>query len=311
MQSSQSLVYLINESNIFHVYPQRFWVLFIFAFLAFNQCMFWLTFSPIAGPTKTFYNVTEATVDLLLNWGPIIFIPTLPLVYLLLNSHHGLRKCILFFAIVPVIATGLRILPLIFISSTSSNFPDVAVPFLHIGQILIAFTGPIAMALVSQLSCIWFAPHERTRATTIAILGSNLGGAAGFLISPFLVSESWHVPRLLYMHGGQALLACILTLVYFPAQPPSPPSVAADILNGNRLIKEQPIETLKNILWDIFQCCRNISCVLLIISGAVLGGTFAAWGGLFANILTPLGYSEVEAGEKFCFQQIKRINLFV
>jgi FLVCR family MFS transporter len=298
MESSPSQGYLINESKILRVYPQRFWVLFIFALLSFNQCMFWLTFSPIAEPTKSFYHVTEATVDLLLNWGPIIFLPTLPLIYVLLNSHHGLRKCILVFAIVSLIATLLRLVPLMITSPKNPNFHDVSVPFLHISQILIAITGPIAMALVSQLSCVWFAPHERTRATTVAILGSDFGGAAAFVISPFLVSESWHIPRILYMHAGQALLACILTLAYFPAEPPSPPSVAADVLNTNRLIQEQPIATLKKILWDILHCCRNVSCVLLLVSGATLGGTFAGWSGLFATILQPLGYSEIEAGEK-------------
>jgi MFS family permease len=307
MQSSQSQVYLTDEENNFRVYPQRFWVLFIFVFLTSNQCMFWLTFSPIAGPTMAFYHITEATVDLLLNWGPIIFLPILPLVYLLLNSHHGLRKCVLIFAILPMIATCLRLIPLLVTSPTNSNFHDVSVPCLHIGQILIAIVGPIAMALVSQLSCIWFAPHERTRATTIAILGASFGGAAAFLISPFLVSQSWQVPRLLYMHAGQALVACILTLAYFPAEPPSPPSVAAGMLRTNRLIQRRSIEILKKVLLDIFRCCQNLSCVLLILSGAAIGGTFTAWGGLFATILTPLGHSEIEAGEKLFFKQIKEI----
>lgn len=107
MESPSPHTYLIREHEIFRVYPQRLWVLFVFAFLSFNQCMFWLTFSSIASQTVTFYNVTtEATVDLLLNWGPIIFLPTLPLVYLLLNTHHGLRKCILIYAIVSLIATS-------------------------------------------------------------------------------------------------------------------------------------------------------------------------------------------------------------
>jgi hypothetical protein len=115
------------------VYPQRFWVLFIFAFLSFNQCMFWLTFSPIASSTIAFYKVTEATVDLLLNWGPIIFIPTLPLIYFILNTHHGLRKCVLIYAIVSLIATLIRVVPSIITSPSSPRFHDVAVPFLHAG----------------------------------------------------------------------------------------------------------------------------------------------------------------------------------
>lgn len=36
-----------------------------------GQCMFWLTFSPIAENAEKFYGITEGQVDLLLNWGPI------------------------------------------------------------------------------------------------------------------------------------------------------------------------------------------------------------------------------------------------
>ncbi|CAF1144442.1 unnamed protein product [Adineta steineri] len=296
MESPSSELDRIHENGLFRVYPQRFWVLFVFCFLSFNQCMFWLTFSPIASSTESFYHVSEATVDLLLNWGPIIFLPTLPLTYLILNTHHGLRKCVLIFAIVSLIATVIRLIPSIVMSSTDPHFHDLAVPFLHIGQILIAATGPIGMALVSQLSCLWFAPHERTRATTINVLSTSFGGAVSFLISPHLVSEPWRVPHLLYLHAGQALLACIFTLAYYPAEPPSPPSAAAHIRSAERFRIESLTETLKRFLHDILHCCKDISCVLLILSGALMGGTLSAWGGLFATILAPLGYSENDAG---------------
>jgi len=64
--------FIINRFQSFsmpRVYPKRFWILFVFAFLSFNQCMFWFkTFSPIAKSTEIFYQITEATIDLLLNW---------------------------------------------------------------------------------------------------------------------------------------------------------------------------------------------------------------------------------------------------
>lgn len=297
MDLSTSTECLNDETRTFQVYPQRFWILFLFVLLSFNQCMIWLTFSPIAGSAIEFFHIDEATVDLLLNWGPIIFLPALPFTYLLLNTRHGLRKCVLIFAIVCLLAACLRLVPLLITSPTNSNFHDIALPFLHIGQILNAATGPIAMALVSQLSCIWFAPNERTRATTLAILGACFGGAAGFLVPPFLVSQADHVPRVLYLHVAQSFVACLLTLVYFPAQPPTPPSLAADmLLNVNEVVKQRSTETLKKVIYDVLHCFRNLSCVLVMISGSLMGGTFSAWGGLFANILTPLNYTQTEAG---------------
>lgn len=297
MQSASSSVLNFEETRSFRVYPQRFWILFVFLLLNFNQCMFWLTFSPIANATRDFYHVSEAVVDLLLNWGPIVFLPTLPLAYLLLNTRNGLRKSMLIFAIVSLIATVIRLIPSIVTSPSSANFRQVALPFLHMGQILIAATGPFAMALASQLSCLWFAPHERTRATTVAVLGASFGGAAAFLISPHLVFESSRVPHLLYLHAAQALLACVCTLAYFPAEPPSPPSLAAQMLRAEHSTERRFWITFKRSANDVLRCFRNRSCILLILAGGILGGTLAAWTGLLNTILTPLGYSDTQAGE--------------
>ena len=297
-----SELYRLCDDQRFRVYPQRFWILFVFAFLSFNQYMFWLTFSPIALSAEKYYQIPETTVDLLLNWGPIIFLPTLPIIYFIVHTHHGLRKCVLIFAILLFIAAVIRLIPSIIFSSSDRNFHQIAVPFLHLGQILIAATGPISMALVSQLSCLWFAPHERTRATTIIIVGGSLGAAIAFLISPHLVSEPSRVPHLLYLHAGQALLACICTLVYFPAEPPSPPSAAAELLLAEQFRTETLSTTLRRSMSELVSCFKDISCVLLIISGALIGGTLVSWSGLFATILTPLGYTESQAGTRFIDQ---------
>lgn len=295
MNINTELYQLCNDQN-YRVYPQRFWVLFVFAFLSFNQYMFWLTFSPIAVSAEQYYQITETTIDLLLNWGPIIFLPTLPLIYFLVHTHHGLKRCVLIFAIVLVIATMIRLIPSIIFSPSDANFHRIAVPFLHLGQILIAMTGPICMGLVSQLSCLWFAPHERTRATTFVIVGGSLGAAIAFLISPHLVSDPSRVPRLLYFHAGQALLACICTLVYFPAEPPSPPSAAAELLLAGQFRTESLSTIVRRSFSELLFCFQDISCILLISSGALIGGTLVSWSGLFATILTPLGYTESQAG---------------
>src|SRR5439155_186946 len=108
----------------------------IFSFLGFNQCLMWLTFSPIARNAEDYYNVTVDTIDLLLYWGFIISIPCLPLASILLNMPNGLRYCVIVLAITDFFAALARILPSIILKSTSSNFNAVALPFIHIGQIL-------------------------------------------------------------------------------------------------------------------------------------------------------------------------------
>ncbi|CAF1139969.1 unnamed protein product [Rotaria sordida] len=277
------------------LYPQRFYVLFIFSFLAFNQCLIWLTFSPIARSAEAYYNISEATVDLLLNWGSIIFIPCLPLTYILLNKHHGLRRCVVLLSITDFIAAGIRLIPIIITSPSSPHFTTISLIFLHIGQILNAACGPLVMVPVSQLSCLWFAPHERTRATTVAIFANNFGASIGFLISPFIVSSPNYVPHLLYVHLGLAFIACILALLFFPAEPPSAPSAAAELLI-HQATNEHNNNSWKKFLKDIWQCLTTPSFMLIAIAGGLLAGTFGVWTSLYDVILKPENYSEQQAG---------------
>jgi hypothetical protein len=284
------------ETPVYLVYPRRFYVLFVFSFLAFNQCLMWLTFSPIARNAETYYNITVDTVDLLLNWGPIIFIPCLPLTSILLNMPNGLRYCVIILAITDFLAALARIIPSIILKSTASNFNAVALPFIHIGQILNAACGPLVMAPVSQLSCLWFAPHERTRATTVAIFANNFGATVGFVISPFLVALPEHVPRLLYVHFGLAFVACVLALLYFPAGPPSAPSAAAELLINNPNSSETS-HNWRNFLKDIWTCLSNPAFLLLSTAGGLIYGTFGAWTSLYDVLLEPEKYTESQAGK--------------
>ncbi|CAF1105654.1 unnamed protein product [Adineta ricciae] len=280
------------NSNVYVAYRQRFYILGVFSFLAFNQCAFWLTFSPISPSTQTYYGIPSATVDLLLNWGPIIFIPCLPFVYLLLNRKNGLRYTVLILSIACFLATFLRIIPSLVTSPSSPHFKSISLPFIHAGQIINAACGPLVMAPVSQLSCLWFSPNERTRATTMAIMANIFGGTISFLINPAIVSHPSKIPHLLYFHLGLASLAGLLAIIHFPSQPPTPPSAAGELLMN----ENSEISSLKAYKDGFIQCMTNLSFVLLSTAGGVLSGTFAVWTSLFSSILAPEHYSETQAG---------------
>ncbi len=288
----------------YKVHRRRFYVLFIFAFLAFNQCLFWLTFSSIATSTEKHYDVSESTMDLLLAWGPIFFIPCLPLAYLLLNKRNGLRYCVIILAITDLVATSIRIVPLILISASNPRFNSISLPFLHAGQILNAACGPLAMAPVSQLSCLWFGPNERTRATTVAIMAYNLGSTTGFLLGPAVVYSPEHVPRLLYIHVALAFAAFILAILYFPGLPPTPPSPAAEFLLLHP-ISEENTRSWRAYTTNLRRCFTTPSFVLLVIAGGLIGGTFEAWTSLFDTILTHENYTEKQSGKQRTVQMIE------
>ena len=294
MISDPALVFSKSKSAVYVLYRQRFYVLGVFSFLAFNQCAFWLTFSPVSPSTQRYYGISSATVDLLLNWGPIIFIPSLLFTYLLFNRRNGLRHTVILLAVACFVATVLRVIPSIITSPSSPHFKTISLSFIHAGQIINAACGPLVMAPVSQLSCLWFGPGERTRATTIAIMANIFGGTVSFLVNPAIVSRPENVPYLLYFHLVLAFLAGILALIYFPAQPPTAPSAAAELLM--RGDEQNSGLGLTAFIGGLRQCMTNPSFVLLSTAGGVMSGTFAVWTGLFSTILAP-EYSETQAGE--------------
>ena len=293
---SSTITTTTTSLAVYQLYRRRFYIIFVFGFLSFNQCLFWLTFSPIARNAEIYYHTTEATIDLFLNRGNIVCIPTFPLAYLLLNKPQGLRYSVILFAITCFLATLLRIIPSIISSPSDPQFGSIAIPFVHAGQILNAACAPLVQLPVSQLSCIWFGPHERTRATTFAITINNFGAAFGFLVSPLIVDRPEHVCRLLYMHLGLASLAGVLTLVYFPSHPPIPPSPAAERLLSYSLHDDNNTY-VRRFLQDLWQCMRAPSFMLLSIVGGLTTGTFSAWTGLYDMILAPENYSEEQAGQ--------------
>jgi len=159
-----------------------------------------------------------------------------------------------------------------------------------------AACGPLVMAPVSQLSCLWFKPDERTRATTFAIMANNFGSTIGFLISPWIVTTPEHVPNLLYVHLILAFIPLVFTLVYIPSHPPQAPSPAAQLLIDTS-INEENINSLRSYIKDIWQCFATPSFALLCSVGGILGGAFAAWTGLFANMLAAENFTEKQSGK--------------
>jgi len=278
---------LISDSR---VYRRRFYVLFVFCFLAFNQSTFWLTYSPISQSSQQYYNISESTVNLLLNWGPIIFLPCLPLSYILLNKRSGLKKTVVLLAIVDFIGMLIRVLPTLLNLQSS-----LTLLFVHLGQILNAACGPLVMSPVTQLSCLWFKPDERTRATTIALMSPSLGATMGFLVSPWLVTKGDDVPQLLYFHLILSIIALVMVLIYYPEYPPEAPSSTAQLLIDNSMNAEHQ-NTLSKYVDDVRRCFQTNSFVELCLVGGILGGVFAAWTGLFANILSDENFSEQQSG---------------
>ena len=338
----------VSSSAPYVLYRGRFLILFTFSLLSFNQSLFWLTFSPISNEAMAYYNVDVNTVNLLLNWGPIIYIPCQFLTFWLASVRGGLRKVVLCSSSLCSLAMLLRVVPNLLWHPSSAAFQANAIWFLHAAHILNAAAGPLVMSTVSQCSALWFGVNERAKvnphlplshtaaqhssacqrqpltsasprcalpqATSIAIFSNNLGAAIGFLQIPAQVpsGQGQDIPNLLYTHLGMAVFASLLTLAYFPASPPSPPSHAAELMmrpipqphsSDEAVVISHPhgstavtitrqstalTRAITGVLREFWACCRNTSFLLLAVAGGGVLGVFNGWSALFNNILGPL-----------------------
>ncbi len=113
---------------------------------------------------ELYYNgMSDNTVDLLLNWGPIVVIPIIPFISLLLSRPRGLKISIQLGALLSALGCAVRLVPS-FLSSDARANPNWWL-FLHFGQIFNAggfsilifsraASGPIFVAAPSLLSAV-------------------------------------------------------------------------------------------------------------------------------------------------------------
>jgi hypothetical protein len=92
-----------------------------------------------------------------------------------------------------------------------------------------------------------------------------------------------------------AFVACVLALLYFPAQPPSAPSAAAELLIMQPT-SEQNTNSWKTFTKDIGKCLTTPSFVLILIPAGLVAGTIGPWTTLYDIILKPEHYTEQQAG---------------
>ena len=80
----------------------RWYILIFFSMVSGFQSNTWFTFSSVPNQVEEYYNLNESSsgkvnpvIDLLLNWGPICFLPTTPFAaYLLSYPFSGLKNTV-------------------------------------------------------------------------------------------------------------------------------------------------------------------------------------------------------------------------
>eukprot|EP01084_Bolivina_argentea_P017966 33496_1 len=152
---------------------QRWYILIVSSLTSALQCNTWFTFSSVPSQVEQYYHLkhtssgnVNAVIDLLLNWGPIMAFPSIPLTaYILLFPIKGLKYSVKLSISLVFFGCLIRCIPTILKSIDNNYIINNSfwhtLIFLHIGQILNAIAGVIIMSVPSKLSVIWFPENER------------------------------------------------------------------------------------------------------------------------------------------------------
>ena len=286
---SPLLATLPHEYSSTHL---RWWILFLFSLSSFLQCMVWFTFSSIPDYVSAYYGpkMNNATINLILNWGPIIYIPVLPFVSWFQTKKNGLLLAYWLAVILTFAGTVIRTIPCWLPESTRQT--EYAFIFLHVGQILNAAAGPLVMATCSKLSVMWFPEHQRGTATAIAYTANSLGTPVGFLMGPHTVHAASDFPTYLYIEMAMAAVPVIGGIIYYRDHPKILPSPAA-VIQLEQL--EKPAGSF-NFFKGIWLALQSPSFIMIVLSGGIISGVTSGWQGVLPQALEWLHYSDNTIG---------------
>ena len=239
-------------------------MLLTFFLFAYNQGLFWLTYSSIklSDLHKTYASSTynPRTVALLLNWGPIFGIICAPFQAWLSSQPKGLHKACAVGIVCCFASALLRYIPDYF---GFQNDPIGAL-MVHVAQILNAIAGPLCAGMVSRLACIWFDEEERKLATAVGIAANGIGTNSGFILGPML-----GIRRML---GLEVVLATLSLGMY--------------VCGWKFLAVEEKQLERSGLIEGIKLACRDVDFAKVVVAIALINGVTNAWQGVLQNILS-------------------------
>lgn len=267
----------------------RWLALLTFSLMAIMQGLIWAMPGPLSTSLLDLFGVDDTETQLMLAWGPIAYLIFAAPAAWWLDRRGGLRQTTLACIALIVISCVLRCL-------ARHTMDDGSRYLLHASFFLNAVTGPIAMGAASKFAEVWFPPSERATATAIAAECNILGGAAAFLMGPFLVTASGEEGLsqfllLQYILVGMAGLNALLALIYFPAGPPLPPSASA-----HEALAVEASFSLASLWRGVKTVSKNKDFMVMAAAYGLCGGMTSAWASTLTPNLTVLHISQTAAG---------------
>ena len=187
----------------------RILVVALFSLACFVENSVWTSFNDVANLSAAYWNVPVSQVD----WLPASFslaylLLFAPLMWYLQSFGDGVRSATLTSGVLFSLGCALRV----------AGWHLRIFRFAMYGQLMCAAGRVTQLMLPSEISARFFRPAERTLATAVPLLVSQLGAAAGLVVPAFFATSDGMSSVLML----QFLMAAAVTtamVAYFPSHP--------------------------------------------------------------------------------------------
>ncbi|XP_049876029.1 uncharacterized MFS-type transporter C09D4.1 isoform X2 [Pectinophora gossypiella] len=243
-------------------YPIRWAVLFIFVLYSASNSLQWIQYSIIQDAVVKYYGVTSIMVY----WTSMVYMITyIPLIFPAswLLDKTGLRVTTVIGSFGTCLGAWLKVF----------SVPQDMFWLGFMGQTIVAISQVFILNVPPRLAAVWFGADQVSSACSVGVFGNQLGVALGFVLPPILVRASGTIEEIgadfqlmFYLVAGFTSVLFVLILLFFKAEPPSPPSAAA---HYGASLDSDFLKSLKSLL-------TNRNYVLLLISYGLNVGVFYA-----------------------------------
>ncbi|KAI9022921.1 major facilitator superfamily domain-containing protein [Phycomyces nitens] len=268
------VVVVVGAEPVFglRTYPQAWVALACLVFLRVAIALFQYTYCIVPSLISEFFGVSLTAVNWLANVQCIVYV-FVSFFTGLLFEKLGLKRSIILAGFLNALGAGIRCI--------GANTEPPSFGLTLAGQLLGSIANPLTLNIMTMFASSWFT--DRLRTTAGMLVASNYGAIIGMFLIPSMTVSTDQVPRLIYV-VGLVSLGALFPVMAMPAKPPTPPSHIQDLqrpkfVDGLRLL------------------ARNYNFWILFLIQGLNVGLCIAFGTLLTQIISPYGYSAIEAGQ--------------
>ncbi|XP_057667825.1 uncharacterized MFS-type transporter C09D4.1-like isoform X1 [Diorhabda carinulata] len=265
-----------EENQEIKAYKRRWLIMCIFMYYACINALQWIEYSSITYVIVKYYNVSTLAVD----WTSTIYMALYPVLVIpasYIIDKKGLRAAGLIGCIGTLLGTSLKV-----ISIRNDLFWVVL-----LGQAIVSSSQLVIVCLPPKLAAIWFKASEVSTACSLGVFGTQMGCAIGYILPPLIVQDSDdmesignQIKILCWILTGSMIPVTIAVIIYFPKEPPLPPS------NAQAKLRRQKEEFDTRLFFtSIVKLFRNKGFVIHMVAYSINIAVFSAVGTLLNQFI--------------------------